>query len=86
MTEFTRMPGWPPDEAAGEWVGWDHTGGLCILRWAVVEGVGKWAGVRFDARQPVSRHGPQYPQAFVRGPDTEGFVIEHRFCLGARGL
>jgi hypothetical protein len=84
---YERKPGWPPDGMPGEWVGWDHLGNLCILRWRD-EGIegrkAGWVGVRFDS-QHRDCGGEQCPQAFVRGKDTEGFVIEHRTAHAARG-
>lgn len=79
--------GWPPDASPGEWLGWDAQGRLSILRWMqhknFVQGI--WAGVRFDPQFGMSAGERMLPLAFVRGADTENFVIRHRLAVGARG-
>lgn len=77
-------PGWPPDGVNGEFIGWDATGRLCVLRWSRFRGgSGAWLGVRFDPA--VADTDPQYPQMFRRAPETESFVVLHAPAQAVRG-
>lgn len=92
--------GWPVDGAAGEWLGWDSSGRLSLLRWCTHlnfnEGRGAWVGVRFDPRNMMPGRADtdelgaplnlnQWPLCFVRSVATESFVVMHRPAIGARG-
>lgn len=79
-------PGWPKDGEPGEWIGWDAQGRVSLLRWWSVHDDAKrgtWMGVRFDPSHTDS-NGQYWPMCFLRGPDTESFVIVHRSANAAR--
>lgn len=63
------MPGPPEAKSPGQFLGYDATGAMWLLRWSTKEGV--WHGLGFERDQ-----GPNWP-ALRRGAELPPIIIGH---------
>jgi hypothetical protein len=62
--------GWPPDGELGDFFGFDAEGTPAVLRWEPENS--RWLGLRFCTYEKIGVR----PECFIRGDDTESWVVK----------